>query len=295
MRIRTTPLAALFLLAAQGQTTIQYNSIEPNGLVTQMHLLTGMGTVTSISNGVDQTWDLSSVSLLPVGSLTFGTATGTPYAATYPAANWTWAQTVTGVGTDYAYISITSTEVNVVAMNVPSATNNYSDYSKIMEFPMAYGQSFTDTYTDNSGPSTILWSYTGHGTAITPLGTFTNVVKMVSTQDDMFLWNTQPLYPIVMDDGDRILVFGEATVGMAEPVTDALHTYPNPCSDRVQLTNVTAGSTYGLFDTQGRQVGSGSMTTNGTVGIATAHLEPGTYVVRVNNGRSLRYATIVKE
>ncbi|MBK7113773.1 MAG: hypothetical protein IPH60_15185 [Flavobacteriales bacterium] len=166
------------------------------------------------SDGANQTWDLSTITVQPVGTLDFIAASATPFAANYPTANWVWAQSLTGEGTDYVYLSITSSGIEVVANDVPSATNNYTDPKHILQFPMSLGQSLTDSYTDMDGPSSVTWSYTGHGTAITPLGTFADLAKVVSTEDDLLLWNTTPLYPLVIDNGSTVLVFAPSNVGI---------------------------------------------------------------------------------
>jgi hypothetical protein len=124
--------------------------------------------------------------------------------------------------------------LEVVANDVPSATNNYTDPKRILQFPMSLGQSLTDSYVDMDGPSSVTWAYTGHGTAITPLGTFTDLAKVVSTEDDLLLWNTTPLYPLVIDNGSTVLVFAPSNVGIEGiGARAAVQVYPNPCTDRL--------------------------------------------------------------
>lgn len=112
------------------------------------------------------------------------------------------------------YLNISASGIEVVADDVPSETNNYTDPKRVLQFPMSLGQSFTDAYVDMDGPSSVTWSYTGHGTAITPMGTYPDLAKVVSTEDDILLWNTTPLYPLVIDNGSTVLVFAPSGVGI---------------------------------------------------------------------------------
>ncbi|MBK6883453.1 MAG: hypothetical protein IPH05_11010 [Flavobacteriales bacterium] len=83
------------------------------------------GSATVPPDGANQTDLFSTITVQPVGTLILSQP-GTQFAANYPTANWVWAQSLTGEGTDYVYLSITSSGIEVVANDVPSATNNYT-------------------------------------------------------------------------------------------------------------------------------------------------------------------------
>ena len=142
---------------------------------------------------------------------------------------------MTGPGTDHTYLNISSTSMEVVATNVPSDANTYTDPKRVLQFPMTFGQSFTDAYANVDGPASVTWSYTGHGTALSPLGTFTDLAKVVSTENDMVLWNTTPLHPLVIDDGTDVLVFVPANVGIGDHNAPAVQVYPSPCMDQLHV------------------------------------------------------------
>lgn len=295
MRTFLTPFASLLLLPLSAQHTIVHNDLSAFGVQTDMHTLVLPATLPSLSDGNNQSWDLSSITLQAVGTLNFTPATGTPYAATYPAANWAWAQDITGLGANYTYLDISATAINILARDVPSNPDNYTDPAQVMEFPLPLGGSFTDTYAHNSGSSSYTWTYSGFGTLITPVGTFTNVAKLQNTEGDLLLWNTAPLYPIVIADADNVLVFAQNNVGVPEQPGSAVRTFPNPCQDRLTVADAAAGSTWRIVDAQGRMLAKGNMGP-GQVGNVDVHgLAPGSYVLVLNEGDRVRRSSFVKQ
>ena len=295
MRKTLTPLAGLLILSLYAQNTIQYSDLDPFGVETNMHLLTSPASIPILSNGVNQSWDLSSITLQNIGTQAFATAVGTPYAATYPTANWVWSQTVTGLGTGYTYLNITSSGIDLLARNVPISTVDFSDPSQVMMFPFSLGQSYSDTYVNTNGGSTMMWTYSGHGTAITPLGTFTNVAKVESTEGTVLLWSITPLYPIMIADEDNTLFFIQTNVGLEEFGENTFHVSPNPCRDLLSLADVDVASDWRIVDTQGRTLSNGHMALGGEQQVDVSGLATGSYVLVLNVGDGIRHARFVKE
>ena len=295
MRKTLTPLACLMLLSLSAQYTIQFSDLDPFGVETDMHLLNAPASIPALSNGADQSWDLSGITLQNIGTQAFTTAVGTPYATTYPTANWVWSQTVTGLGTGYTYLNITSSGIDLLARNVPISTVDFSDPSQVMKFPLALGESYSDTYVNTNGGSTMTWTYSGHGTAITPLGTFTNVAKVENTEGDVLLWNTAPLYPIMIADEDNTLFFIQNNVGVNEQEESTFQTWPNPCRDMLNLASVVGGSEWSILDAQGRTLLNGQINRVGDQQMDVSHLASGSYVVVLNAGGQIRHARFVKE
>lgn len=277
---RILTLTALLLSTAlQAQVTLDHDMLAPNGVQLSMYMVTAPGSATTPSDGANQTWDLSTVTLQPVGSLDFTTIDNTPFASVYPAANWAWVQAITGSGTESTILDIASDGIEVLATRVPLATNNYTDPKRILQFPMSLGQSLTDSYTDMDGPSSVTWSYTGHGTGITPLGTFTDLAKVVSTEEDMVLWNTTPLYPLVIDNGSTVLVFAASNVGIEGiGAQAAVQVYPNPCTDRLVVEGAL-NTTWRITDLQGRTVSNGSFNGMGLQNLDVQALATGSYIL----------------
>ena len=292
MKATATLFAVLLTATLQAQVTLQQSMIAPGGVQLAMYVVTAPGSATVPSDGANQTWDLSTITVQPVGTLDFIAASATPFAANYPTANWVWAQSLTGEGTDYVYLSITSSGIEVVANDVPSATNNYTDPKRILQFPMSLGQSLTDSYVDMDGPSSVTWAYTGHGTAITPLGTFTDLAKVVSTEDDLLLWNTTPLYPLVIDNGSTVLVFAPSNVGIEGiGARAAVQVYPNPCTDRLVVEGAF-NTAWRITYLQGRTVRNGSFNGMELQHLDVAELTTGSYFLLLDadgTDRAIRF------
>lgn len=286
--IRTLTLSALFLATtAHSQVTLDYGLLDQDGMQLTMYLLTDPGSATEPSDGANQTWDLSTVTLQPIGTLDFIFATGTPFASNYPGANWVWLQTVTGLGSEYMYLRIDANGIAVHATGVPVNTNDYIDPKLVMLFPMNYGQSFTDNYTDEDGPASVTWSYTGHGTAVTPVGSFSNAVKLVSTEDDLVLWNTNPLHPLVIDDGTDVLAFGPSSTGIADLAAITAMVYPNPC-ENLLFVDVSSAASWRIVDLQGRALRVGNFNGMGTQVIDITDLASGSYLLLLEQGLAQR-------
>lgn len=294
MHLSFTLLGLFVASALSAQVTITHGMLDQGGTGSTMHLVTDMGSATTPSDGANQTWDYSSVTLQALGTMAFIPAAGTPHAASYPGANWAFEQTVTGLGTDYSYLTINTSNIIMVADEVPSDPNAYSDTKHIMQFPLSFGNTFTDTWADTEGSGTVLWAYSGHGTMITPLGTFTNIVKVVSNEGDMILWNTSPLCPLVIADGSSILFFAPEATSVNELQSEPLELLPNPCHDRLTLRHAKAGEAWSILDAQGRQVRSG-LTSSGDVVIDVQELGSGTYVMQVQQASGRRMSAFVKQ
>ncbi len=295
MRKTLTPFAGLLMLSLSAQHTIQFSDLDPFGVVSEMHLLNAPAALPALSNGANQSWDLSSITLQNIGVQAFASAVGTPYATTYPTANWVWSQTVTGLGTGYTYLNISSSGIDLLARNVPISTLEYSDPSQVMKFPFALGESYSDTYMSTNGGSTMTWTYSGHGTAITPLGTFTNVAKVENTEGDVLLWNTSPLYPIMIADGNNTLFFIQNNVGVNELEENTFRTWPNPCRDMLNFSGTVDGSEWSIVDAQGRTLSNGQLTMGGGQQVDVSGLVTGSYVLVLKAGGVIRHARFVKD
>lgn len=285
MRIIPLILAACPCTASQAQVILQYDQYNPEGVTTAVSILINTSDLDLITDGVDQTWDLTAATLLPAGNMSVTPAQGSPYADFFPDANCVWALSSALLGTDYGYFTVDTTEVNTLALRIPSDPNIYSPPAKILQFPFSYGEVFTDYYSDNNGPNTINWTYAGSGTILLPAGTFTNVVKMTSDQSDMILWNTQPLSPLLYwNNVDPTLVFSPTgSVGIVGRSVYELNVWPNPCQDRLTVPNASPGSRWNIADMQGRILLGGTMPEAGSLDLAG--LVPGAYVLQlVRNG-----------
>ena len=120
---RTLTLLALgvsLIPALSAQVTLDQNLIWPGGISLIAYQVTDTGTATLPSDGINQTWDYSSLTLVPVGLVEFTPSSNTPFAAQYPQANWAMAPTT---NQDILYLDIDNSGVQMVAYGVPNDVN----------------------------------------------------------------------------------------------------------------------------------------------------------------------------
>lgn len=296
MRSIITLLSFGSVLALTAQPTLLQSNIATGGLALDMYVLSDPGDAEYPADGTDLTWDLSGITLAELGTLSFVPASSTPYAASYPAANWAWAQNVTGVGPDVIYLDISATGIEVLARGVPSNVVSYSDPTRIVEFPMDYGDSFVDSYTGTGVNGTPTWTYSGYGTLITPLGTTANVAKVMNDEGDMMLWNTAPLYPLVIDNGEFILFYGlDPNNSVQEVSAEAAPTvYPNPAENTLWMDGTVGTGSWSIMDTQGRQLRTGR-STPGVQALDVNGLATGSYLLVLRDGAGHRTVRFTKQ
>lgn len=278
---RTTTLLFTYCIAATrlcAQVELTFGDLNPTGVQTNIYLLTGGAPGAPPSDGINQTWDLTGGTWQPVGTMHFRPAAGTPYAATYAEANWAWEIVLTGIGTTYMYLQIDNSGVYVVADRVPTDTELYTNTKKVLQFPMAYGNTFADVYQSDGGPVNVNWAYGGHGTLLTTLGTFPNLAKLASDEDDILFWNKTPLYPVVLATDDGVRSFVDATVGIVDVNGGrTVLAYPNPCTDRLMVDGLDAAP-WRITDMNGRLVQTGTFPVTGVQTIELLTLEAGSYL-----------------
>ncbi len=291
MKLILTPLSWLLFVCTSAQT-IQYSDLGPFGVQADMQYLSASGLPT-LGDGTGQTWDLSGLALQQVGTMAFSPAAGTAYAANYPTANWVWAQSINGLGDAFHYLGITPNGIELLARNVPTSTVDYSDPAQVMKFPLAFGGSFTDPYTNTNGSDTLVWTYTGHGTLITPMGTFTDVAKLVNNEGEIACWKRNPLYPVMLQDDEDILFFVQNNVGVQEQHPDLLGAWPNPCRDVLNMAHAAPGSSWQVLDTQGRMLLNGAVDRQQQVDVRM--LAAGSYLLVSHQGMRLSHVRFVKE
>lgn len=293
-----TIFSCSMVLAGSAQTSLQYANWQAAGQSLTMYVLTDPGNAQAPSPGMNQTWDYSSVTFAQAGMAAIAPAAGTPYAATYPEANYVYAVTVTGLPTTYNYMLVNSTSVQNVATDVPADANVYTDYNQILQFPIAFGGSYTDSYVspDNTGSST--WLCAGDGTLITSFGTFPDQVLMHDQDnDDLVFWNSDPIYPRMISNSDGVLFFMPASVGSNEhgSISQPSTVFPNPATTAITVIGVAEDSSWRIIDLQGRQLMSGDRMTalDRTINIET--LAAGQYLFISESDRGTAATRFVRK
>lgn len=295
-RILTLLLAFLTLVVpTQAQVTLTYGDMAPEGVQTNIYQLTGGAPSTPPSDGVDQTWDLTGATWQPIGTMHFRQAAGTPYANTYPDANWAWEQEVTGLGTEYLYLQIDNGGMYAVADRVPGSPVLYSNTKKVLQFPLAFGNAFTDDYVNNNGPSNVTWTYSGHGTMLTSIGNHPDIAKVWNDEGDVVFWNKTPLHPLVIAMSSNVRAYVDAVIGISEVNGGrTVLAYPNPCTDRLTIDGVDAAR-WRITDLNGRLVLAGSFAFSGVQSLDVTALAAGSYHFLSDANSGLRVVRFSKQ
>lgn len=298
--MRTT--LTLSVLALAGMCHVQAQTLQASMLPTttvNMDWYTGTGIGNEgAANGAGVTWDFSAVALDPTGiPLTFGPASQTPYAAQYPTAQY--AQGITyGPFHSYDYLKISGNKLELFVEGVPDDVNVFINPQTVLEFPLNLGNSFTDIIDYGEGPFQFTTTYAGNGTLLTSMGTYTNVVKLVTSDETTIFWNTNPLYQIAvaLDDGYFDLYRGGSGVGIAENATGTpALLWPNPTTGMVHIEGLSGLVEWNLIDVMGRNVLSGKGFIGDGKSIDVDAAPAGSYQLLLNSGDRILSMPLVRQ
>lgn len=134
------------------------------------------------TSGTGVTWDLSAMT----NNSQITVATSANSGGSFPTANVKLTQSNGGV----IYYNITNSKMELVGLNASGTVFNYSNPATYMQYPVTTAYNYTDAFAASFTVSglnfnrtgSIQAEYSGTGTLITPEGTFTNVVRIKSTQ-----------------------------------------------------------------------------------------------------------------
>ena len=193
MKILLLTISTLTAAALSAQPTIEFNDF---GLEygTQISLRGASSAISAGESGEDQLWDYSDLN--PSGAITLRIQTVQqlgvqPAAESYPTATHVF-EPVNVNTTDVDYkrygdgvFEKLGTHYNPNQSSAPDLID-YTDPFTEIEFPLAYGSSFTDTYSHEQSNSFEAYIETGEftatvdawGTIILPSGTFENVLRV---------------------------------------------------------------------------------------------------------------------
>ncbi len=291
---------SLFLLtsALVAQPTLQIADFPTTTLTLEWYLLTDPGSISEPSDGTSQTWDFTSATWALAGTVALTPAAGTAYAAQYPTANYVFISTPTGESPIYAYLLVGANGFEVICGDAPLNTEVYTNLKTVLQTPLAFGASFSDTNDGTQGPGTETWTYTGAGTLQTDLGNFSNTVKTVRTADDRVeLWNSAPLFPRLTGNSQSVNLYvdGTTSIGEQETANAPLTILPTNATHEIMIKAVSAGTSWAIVDAAGRTQRIGSFNKQGDQRIGIDALANGAYVLRVTNATGTRSARFQKQ
>jgi len=276
-------------------------------------------------NGAGQNWDFSDIT--PTLSLSGTTVTpaSTPFSGDFPESNIAFHYTGSGDYESYSYAEINTTEMLNDGIGMEPGTANefiihYTDAVKIMQYPFAFNDSYTDTYfTSYSVYGDMLTHEYGNiivtadawGSVSTPAATYTSTLRVKSertytdsvwvsgnflsasthTQTD-YEWFTAtshtPVLSISVREDGTSAIYSTSAVGIEEEnlLQSQISLYPNPATDRINI-KLPKGSTghtdISIYDLTGKQIMYLKKIGNNLFSANISSLVPGEYVIRMNS------------
>lgn len=314
--------ALLIHFGVPAQSVFTYTDFAPQQ--NDQYTVTNAQYISPGSGGANQTWNFSAAvtnttttySVNPVSAIQCGNQ---------------FAGATLGLGTGaYDMLQVTVSEYNCEGNSLTPAMADfvYADHEKRFVFPMNFNDSFSDVFygTSNAmqtinrnGNNTV--TYDGYGTIITPIGTYTNVIRLhrqVSWADSMqtgtdvcsgnyyywFVAGTR--YPVAQiwsvncSGGPSLgaMFLQSVTIGQEEWVVQPLSfvVFPNPVSSAltIQCTTGCVGKSAMLADVSGRVVRTFTITST-SMDVNVNDLENGIYFLFTENSAPRRFVKSLKD
>jgi hypothetical protein len=227
----------------------------------------GQSLVPSGSAGANVTWDFSSVVAVKGGMFEVVDPVTTPYTSSYPGANKSLKFTVLS-NSSYQYTNLSASKYELIADNVTATTgSNYTPNPKTsIPIPFNYMDVVIDTFQKVGSPvGTVVITYDGYGTLITPFLTLNNIIRSkrdFGGSDFYYEWySVSPRLFIVgvYDNNSQKYTFlGTTPVGIADLKNESasVKVYPNPATDNSVIrisSNIKKGN-FVLSDISGKVV-----------------------------------------
>jgi len=286
-------IVVFFTVCATGQPTITYESNAPQ-IGDIFYQSYSSDFVNPGPQGPNKTWDFSTLSVYETGEFYAIDPTGTPFADIFTDANI--AYNYNGTST-YNYGEINQAEASNLGTGfdeTPPMVIYYNNSAKLMEYPFAYSDEFSDNYGGSyemegmyvKQDGTLTKTADAWGTITTPAGTYENVLRLKTVReeidsfwmDELFLWRTvttfkdyewytsnsrSPVFAITITSSavltDTISYFstGMTNIDNFCQQPGNLKVYPNPASKSLNLNYVSLspGSlTILLIDISGKEI-----------------------------------------
>ena len=259
-------------------------------------------TLTEGSAGAGITWDFSSLVLNydpQAGVETVIQVPNGPFSSSFPNANYVFKASSSSDGSEdfYSYFNKTASVLEELAGSTSTAIEySYLNPYSTFIFPFTYGAISNDTSQENGQDQEIYTTtktYDAYGTLITPFGTFNNVIRIKTVENnttDYDWYGTAPFRPLLSvfqyNDGERDFIF-------YEPITLSTQSFENKSiyvftsfSDEVLnvvVDNAIQIKQINIIDLTAKKI---LQQTNNNKTINIENLSNGIYLVQVdtNNG-----------
>ncbi len=298
--------------------------------------VTNPSSIDITSTGANSTWNFANIIVENETNNTFMNPAGKPGMSNFPQANLCQSVTSMGGTTGYTYLKATSNSFAIDGVYISQAgsetVSQFTPDMDLFRFPFTFNSSFTQPIGGTTTTSVGGTSYTyfregsqtvicdGYGTLTTPLGTFTNVLRIKTIQiysDSINFGGTPQVYEYESTiynwvsaqskgasllsqttfsvDGNETVsgtVSSVPTVGI-ENISDQLdfNVYPNPAKDQlfIQLpASTTENLSAEIFSITGQLIRKINISNQQSM-LINFHLdgiESGSYVLRLSDKNS---------
>lgn len=303
--------------AVYAQPVIQSTGLNP--AVGESFVTNSSDWVSEGSAGSNVTWDLSALTINQVTPVSIEAPSGS-----FPNSNVDY----NFVGSSQLYYYNNGVKQTVYYQMAGTTLITFSDPMDMVTFPLDMSMNFTDNFTatfTSSGYNFVRQGTNevvadGYGTLITPEGTFTDVLRVKTTQiyTDTYSLGTidyevyyyswykngyhMPLanvYDLNTFQGQTLYASYIETDGLSvdESTQDYLSVYPNPVVDLLTFKNTADLKAYELVDINGKVLINGEINSlDLTTGIDVSGLNSGVYFIKVtNSGNLVKTTKIVKK
>lgn len=286
-------IIAITELSAYAQPVISYSNVVATAGTSGTVLISN--TIPSPgSSGANVTWNFSSLTFTPVGTMSAVSCNSTPYFSSFPTSNYCAVLSSTIIPTQYSYNDLTPSSQQQLgdAITATSGTTYTPNPKTILEFPLNYTNSFSDTYqTTTGGPYSLTRTYDGYGTLIVNGKTYNNVVRIYTvfgTSSYYYhYYNTNPVYPIVSFDpsGGNVLLIEllPTAVQTIYNMSENINLYPTISSSEVYIVNKNNFDiTVEVYSLTGQRVFSDiDVLSNQNFTIDISNLSKGMYLLKI--------------
>ncbi|HPH82960.1 MAG TPA: T9SS type A sorting domain-containing protein [Flavobacteriales bacterium] len=332
-----TLLAAVFASASFGLNAQTINSNwAPNSGFSQTYNVANIsGSISPGSTGASQSWNFASLSSDSVYTETYGSPAAAPGGSSFPTSTVASQWTDGSIQSNNFYL-VSSSLMQVVGSFTTTSFGNitisFSDPMDYLRFPCNLNDAYVDSFYSSINATTGLSfqqngrnsvTVDGSGSLTTPVGTFTNVLRVKSVEEytnfglppipgssntgtiTNYYWisSSHPGYylmrytieetPTTVPD-TSISYVNPGQVGINDLDVADLNITPNPANELIAV-NFTSGQELAgveVLDLSGRVVAKESIIGKMNIAVvSTSHLNNGMYILRATNAHGASVTT----
>ena len=302
MKALFTPILFLVTAVLQAQPQLQ-SSLMQTGKTYELYMVANPNMSNIVPGGANVSWSIAGTSTTMVGEVSLVNASATPHASAYPDANFALQFTI-GTQVSYNIFKLSSSAFEELASGLGrSGSTIYTLSRNALEFPLDYGNTFSDDYQKQGQVvKTLNSKYDGYGTLQTSDSTYNNVVRVMQVNGDgdtSAIWwqvTATEMNPIMQADDDGIIFWKrKVTTALTEiNNADQVSVYPNPFNQELTI-NLPNHQSYhlNLFDISGKLVQS----VDGIGGdyISLSNLHGGIYYYTIQTANAVYNGKLIKQ